>query len=271
MYYDVGAYSAGPVDRRDNIYDYPAGPGPPAYRNEIYAYPAPSHMRDDTYAYPAGLRPPSHTISNINVQKWVACRCLRCATNLSYQEGASLLECPRCHEMIIPGDLERGYTMCLGCDKLMFFPRNALTIQCPNCLMITEMNRHHYPTAIDHSRSTPVVKKQIKCKRKRERDPKARKVANGYMVFCKERRPAIAKSRKNLSFGQIGAAMGEQWRNLSEAERDEFQAKAVRQVIEDEENAKSELEAIRAKNSSAADTNSATVIPPVSSMRLQPL
>jgi hypothetical protein len=55
---------------------------------------------------------------------------------------------------------------------------------------------------------------------KKKRDPKAPKAAsNAYMIFCKEMRPKLKKDNNELSFGKIGAKLGELWRNLSTEEK----------------------------------------------------
>jgi hypothetical protein len=66
-----------------------------------------------------------------------------------------------------------------------------------------------------------------KGKQKKKRDPKAPKVAsNAYMIFCKEMRPKL-KRETDLSFGKIGAKLGEMWRNLPNEEKKPYEDKAA--------------------------------------------
>jgi hypothetical protein len=69
---------------------------------------------------------------------------------------------------------------------------------------------------------------QNQMKPKKKRDPHAPKAAsNAYMIFCKEMRPILKKENTELSFGKIGARLGEMWRNLSAEGKKPYEDRAA--------------------------------------------
>jgi hypothetical protein len=69
---------------------------------------------------------------------------------------------------------------------------------------------------------------QNQMKPKKKRDPHAPKAAsNAYMIFCKEMRPVLKKENTELSFGKIGARLGEMWRNLSAEGKKPYEDRAA--------------------------------------------
>lgn len=62
---------------------------------------------------------------------------------------------------------------------------------------------------------------------KKRRDPNAPKaVCNAYMVFCKIRRSELKSDHPELPFGQIGARLGEIWRNMTPDEKQPYEDRA---------------------------------------------
>lgn len=62
---------------------------------------------------------------------------------------------------------------------------------------------------------------------KKRRDPNAPKaVCNAYMVFCRLERARVKQENPELPFGQIGAKLGEVWRNMSADEKQPYEDRA---------------------------------------------
>jgi len=55
---------------------------------------------------------------------------------------------------------------------------------------------------------------------------KVKKPLSGYMKFVVERRPALIAATPNAKFADLGRALGNAWRALTDAERDAYKAKA---------------------------------------------
>ena len=140
--------------------------------------------------------------------------CSSCSVQLSYPAGSMQIQCPQCLHVMNPEAPIQ--TPCVGCDTLLTHLPSTLYFQCPNCLTI--MN------AGDKSCANVSVREDedslMRQRPKKKRDPKAPKAAsNAYMIFCKEMRPKLKQDNTELSFGKIGAKLGELWRNLSMEEK----------------------------------------------------
>ena len=55
-----------------------------------------------------------------------------------------------------------------------------------------------------------------------EKAPKEKKPLSGYMLFAKEKRPDIIKKSPELTFGEVGKALGAAWKALSETEKAKY-------------------------------------------------
>lgn len=64
-------------------------------------------------------------------------------------------------------------------------------------------------------------KKTIKKSPKKEA-PKEKKPLSGYMLFAKEKRPEIIKKSPELTFGEVGKALGAAWKALSDAQKAKY-------------------------------------------------
>lgn len=53
-----------------------------------------------------------------------------------------------------------------------------------------------------------------------------RRASNAYMVFCKERRAELVEDRPDLTFGELGAKLGEIWRGMAPEEKRPFEERA---------------------------------------------
>jgi len=63
---------------------------------------------------------------------------------------------------------------------------------------------------------------------KKRKDPNAPKAAsNAYMIFCKARRATLKEEHPELPFGQLGAKLGEIWRNLQPEDKKPFEDQAA--------------------------------------------
>eukprot|EP00475_Leptophrys_vorax_P033268 TRINITY_DN52067_c0_g1_i1.p1 TRINITY_DN52067_c0_g1~~TRINITY_DN52067_c0_g1_i1.p1 ORF type:complete len:424 (+),score=117.06 TRINITY_DN52067_c0_g1_i1:161-1432(+) len=190
--------------------------------------------------------------------------CSQCSVQLSYPAGSLYIQCPKCGNVMNPQAPQQ--TTCIACHTLLAHPPSSLYIQCPKCLTIMntgdrgqqqqqqqaqQQTAGQPPTpgplqpstaqmmnagqrgsgpqqqAVQQMSSTPTaVQNQVKPKKKR--DPHAPKAAsNAYMIFCKEMRPVLKKENTELSFGKIGAKLGEMWRNLSAEGKKPYEDRAA--------------------------------------------
>ena len=60
---------------------------------------------------------------------------------------------------------------------------------------------------------------QVKIERRLD---KPKRAPGPYMIFCKEERPKIVKANPNMSFGEVGKALGEKWRGMSDAQKAKY-------------------------------------------------
>jgi len=49
-----------------------------------------------------------------------------------------------------------------------------------------------------------------------------KKPLSGYMKFAKDRRPALIKEQPSLSFGEVGKALGAEWKKMSDAQKAKY-------------------------------------------------
>lgn len=59
-------------------------------------------------------------------------------------------------------------------------------------------------------------------KAKADKADKPKRAPGPYMIFCKEERPKIVKANPNMSFGEVGKALGEKWRGMSDAQKAKY-------------------------------------------------
>ena len=51
---------------------------------------------------------------------------------------------------------------------------------------------------------------------------KTKKPLSGYMKYAKERRSGLLKEKPSLSFGEVGKALGAEWRAMSESAKAKY-------------------------------------------------
>lgn len=66
------------------------------------------------------------------------------------------------------------------------------------------------------------AKSPKKAKAKADKADKPKRAPGPYMIFCKEERPKIVKANPNMSFGEVGKALGEKWRGMSDAQKAKY-------------------------------------------------
>jgi len=63
---------------------------------------------------------------------------------------------------------------------------------------------------------------------KKKKDPNAPKRGlSAYMFFANEQRECVRHENPGITFGQVGKALGEKWKNLTEKQRAPYEAKAA--------------------------------------------
>jgi LSD1 subclass zinc finger protein len=128
-------------------------------------------------------------------------------------------------------------TNCINCKTLLAHPATSQLIQCPKCFTVMNVRdssaavnipQQPQPLLQQQHRHTYIQQQDLqKNKPKKKKDPQAPKAAsNAYMIFCKEMRPQLKKENE-LTFGKIGAKLGEMWRNLSNDEKRPYEDKAT--------------------------------------------
>jgi len=55
-----------------------------------------------------------------------------------------------------------------------------------------------------------------------EKKSAGKKKLSGYMKFSQERRPGLKTEQPDLTFGEIGKALGAEWKALSEADKAKY-------------------------------------------------
>jgi hypothetical protein len=106
--------------------------------------------------------------------------------------------------------------------------------------VLIDTQPHHYASSA-----------QIK-KAKKPKDPKAPKRARGsYVFFTNHIRPQIMKEKPDTKFVELGAIMGQRWRNISKEEK----AKYEEMALEDRNRFNKEMEEYNAKQAEIAAEN----------------
>jgi len=57
--------------------------------------------------------------------------------------------------------------------------------------------------------------------------------SSAYILFCATRRGAIQKQNPDFTFGEVAKVLGQEWQNLTEAERTEFKKQALASIPTD--------------------------------------
>lgn len=147
--------------------------------------------------------------------------CNYCSVQLSYPTGSMYIQCPKCRNVMNP--VAPQQTNCIGCTTPLAHPPTSLYIQCPKCLTIMNA-REGGSRAGSIDTYYEQAPSQNAPPKKKKRDPAAPKAAsNAYMIFSKEMRPKLKAENPDLSFGKIGARLGEIWRSLSVEEKKPYE------------------------------------------------
>ena len=59
-------------------------------------------------------------------------------------------------------------------------------------------------------------------KAKVDKKDKPKRAPGPYMIFCKAERPKIVAANPKFSFGEVGKALGEKWRGMSDAQKAKY-------------------------------------------------
>ena len=91
-------------------------------------------------------------------------------------------------------------------------------------------NREKYQNAIKSVQSfiSSLEKKNKKEKKKEQTESgeKPKKKTTSYFLFMKEKRPAVLEEYPNLKVTEISKKIGEMWKGLTDAEKEEWKVKA---------------------------------------------
>jgi LSD1 subclass zinc finger protein len=143
--------------------------------------------------------------------------CGFCSAQLSYPVGSWVIQCPKCNGQQDPSAQQQTRCSNQACNAMLSHPPDSLYIQCPKCE--NTMNAREEPRLGFVGGSLQASQSKTSLPKKRK-DPAAPRAAmNAYMIFCKERRPALSEQYPELGFGQVGSKLGEVWRNMSVTEK----------------------------------------------------
>ena len=59
-------------------------------------------------------------------------------------------------------------------------------------------------------------------KAKVDKKDKPKRAPGPYMIFCKAERPKIVAANPKFTFGEVGKALGEKWRGMSDAQKAKY-------------------------------------------------
>ncbi|CAG8745046.1 12880_t:CDS:2 [Cetraspora pellucida] len=98
-------------------------------------------------------------------------------------------------------------------------PRSTPAAATPQAQSTTQQPQLRTPQTIGtSSTTTPVLSAR--------RDRKLRRPMNAFLIFNKEMRPKVLEMNPNMSVAEISKTIGENWRNMSEDERERYLQKA---------------------------------------------
>ena len=66
------------------------------------------------------------------------------------------------------------------------------------------------------------VPKKAAKKAKVDKKDKPKRAPGPYMIFCKAERPKIVAANPKFTFGEVGKALGEKWRGMSDAQKAKY-------------------------------------------------
>lgn len=150
--------------------------------------------------------------------------CITCHTLLAHPPTSLYIQCPKCFTIMNARESNNGRTQ-TNTTTLVSSSAAGTTpnrSQAPaNSGLVSTFGGVSGSLPPAESAQFALQQAQSKLKPKKKRDPMAPKAAsNAYMIFCKEMRPKLKKDNTELSFGKIGARLGEMWRSLpSEAKK----------------------------------------------------
>jgi len=73
------------------------------------------------------------------------------------------------------------------------------------------------------------VKPKGERKKRAKKDPNAPKRGlSAYMFFAQENRDSVRNENPDISFGQIGKILGERWKNMTDKDKAQYDAKATK-------------------------------------------
>lgn len=91
-----------------------------------------------------------------------------------------------------------------------------------------------------------------------KKEAKPKRGLSAYMFFCSEKRPEIIKKYPDMKFGEIGKKLGEMWKNLSDAQKEPFKKKAMKdkQRYEKEKSKQKDSKLVKPKKTSKSKKSS---------------
>ena len=78
------------------------------------------------------------------------------------------------------------------------------------------------PKASKGKAAKPKAAKGKASKGKKDDKPKVKRAPGPYMIFCKAERPKIVAANPKCTFGEVGKALGEKWRGMSDAQKAKY-------------------------------------------------
>ncbi len=73
-----------------------------------------------------------------------------------------------------------------------------------------------------HTHKTALIVRRESMAPKKTIEKTGKKPLSGYMKFTQEARPRIKKANPSMTFGELGKAMGAEWRAMTDAAKAKF-------------------------------------------------
>ena len=94
------------------------------------------------------------------------------------------------------------------------------------CITYTSCSHHAHRTLSPSQLELQQPIKKRKFKKKQAKIPGLKRPSSSFMLYSIERRPHLKKEKPDLKFGEYGKIIGQEWRAMSEKEKEPYVTQA---------------------------------------------